>query len=212
MNPKFDASAIEVRRRGGVPDTGKPTDKPSRLNLLQLPRRDPYITIDVERAYREAGCHICRRPIAKGDTRLAIDVALLELREDKFGRERDVERYYVHASCVIEALEGRDPRPFEACWDCGHAIGSYDDAFAVFTTHRFGYARLCETCAAKPRWAGCSHCNVMFPHWMVSFTREDVRLCDWCSEKTGEETRRVAVARKSDFQQLRKEILEEGVY
>lgn len=214
MAPKFDVSAIEQHRRQFDGERGAPPapGKPGRMNLLQLPRRDPYLNVDVERAFRESGCHICRRPIAKGDIRLAIDVALAEAREDKFGHERDTERYYVHASCVIEALQGKDPRPFDACWDCAKALDDADDTFAAFTTHRFGYARLCWECANKPRWAGCAHCSVLFPHWMVSYTRDNVRLCDWCSENTGEETRRVVASRKSEFAQLKEEILKDGVY
>jgi len=198
-----DLSAVShqpARGRGGA-------TRP--LPLLTLPKRDPILEITAQKAFRVAGCHICTHPIAKGDARLRIVLQLPEARVTR-GRERNAETYYVHAQCVLDGLSGLDRRPANSCWECGQAVDGF--AEACFTTSQFAFGQLCDDCAKAPRWTACQHCGVNFPHWMVSYTRDDMLFCDGCSMRTGNETRRIVEQKKKEFEDFRQELLEHGPF
>jgi hypothetical protein len=47
---------------------------------------------------------------------------------------------------------------------------------------------------------------------MVSYTREDIELCDWCAQRTGNETRNIVEKRKAEFETVRRELIAKGPY
>lgn len=114
--------------------------------------------------------------------------------------------------------------------------------FSVFTTSKFAAARLCGDCFRKPKWGQCQGCHVVFPHWMVSEVVDDleakaaeaakkaaffdadpafiispytpgvVMVCPTCATRAGVRTRATVEAEKAEFDELRKRIIDEGMF
>lgn len=207
----------------------------------------PTVRIFVEFAKGVAGCCFCDAPIPKETTRFCLAVTLPVPITTRSGRQRTIEKYYAHSGCMGGLLGNEVKRNKHTCWDCGapppepdeNYAGPHFHPYAVFTSSKFAAARLCSTCAKKPKWRRCQGCHVHYPLWMVDEVVDDLEVrwtdmladirdddvilypnndgkpvfvCEHCAARANVRTRKVADAEKADYEETRRRILEEGIF
>lgn len=138
-------------------------------------------------------------------------------------------------SCYDCGFE-REPEPEERS-DGGATFTQADRLWTnwCFTTSKFAPAPLCDRCVDKPKWAQCPVCTIWFPPYMIHTVAgddEDMspdwtqldnprrqvhmeaggRACGPCCARWGWVTIDEAASAKDEFDRLRQEILEKGVF
>lgn len=197
----------------------------------------PVVTGNVALGKQAAGCVICSTPIPPGTSRLELRVSLRYPVTMPTGKRRLTEKYFVHPGCITDRVRPEVVRAGMDCYDCGAQPPVNPETgfhlrftYRVFTVSKFAPAPLCQTCSQKPKWGQCDHCTVWFPHWMVSevttpvevdrdlvrfaglTTRFEGQLCTFCAERYHVPTVQSDQQAKADFEKLRKEIAEHGVF
>lgn len=147
--------------------------------------------------------------------------------------------YYIHPGCITDRIKPEVVRFAADCYDCGALPPGTETArsweehpWRCFTVSKFAPGRLCEGCAKKPRWRLCRTCSVQFPHWMISrvvgrplvegspFSQppsegqvdDGTDVCTFCAQRFGLVTEEEAAEQQAQYDQLRKEILQQGVF
>jgi len=199
--------------------------------------QEPVVTIDIRWGKAPAGCLICDQPIPKETTRIEFWVLLRE--PVKMGdKERRHERYFAHPGCLTEKVRPEILRSRMSCYDCGReppqasGVGLIHWGSRCYTVSKFASAPICGDCTEKPRWKMCDACVVYFPHWMISETaesrdyvppahlsqyadlavREHQNICEFCAKRLRIPTVDQAEDAKQEFERLRREIAEQGIW
>lgn len=229
-----------VKERAGKP-----------VPLIALPRgrssnstewAPKVVEIHLQIGAKPAGCLVCNRPIPPHTTRVAIVVRFPTAwlgSEEPAQNELTTQTNYMHPACMVKRIKPEVVRSGFDCYDCAALPPKADDGrwmehpLRCFTVSKFAPARLCETCAKKPRWRMCCLCYVYFPQWMVSrvagqptrppsvdmhpFDAEpDIEngtdVCEFCARRHRLVTEEEAAEKATEFERLRREILAEGVF
>lgn len=147
------------------PKTG-PEDEVRRNPVLALPM-SRSTRFYVEKAKRTTDCRICRLPIKVRRKRVRIEMNRLNPHQLKNGGMIFKTIWFTHVGCMKSLFGGEaGSRRFD-CFACGrpaevagkttrHRIAGHAWSIVSFSS---SYGRLCEDCAASPRWAECGSCR-----------------------------------------------------
>lgn len=193
----------------------------------------PTLILDVELAKGVAGCAVCDKPITKGTSRLKLDVKLDVPLDDKRGRARTHETFFMHPGCITDRIKPEVIRHGFDCYDCG-AIPEEGLRWAAyaFTVSRFSPAPICTICAQKPKWVRCQVCNIFYPPWMLQTVDGPVptdddgmsfmnlgavdlnveHTCEYCARRHGIRTVEAVESELEKFERLKAEIAEHGIF
>lgn len=182
----------------------------SRTPLVKLPfDGNPRVELYVDQTSAVAVCLLCKEVIATNSTRFSLKVKLG--RKDKFLWQT----YSIHTGCLATSLNNEVPRTEAECWDCKEELERTTPYLRCFISQEVPAGRICYDCAGNARWANCAGCLTVVPSWMAhaATLKDDKRFfCDYCVEYYNVCTDSQREEQRKDFERLRQEIKEKGIY
>lgn len=148
----------------------------------------------IEKAKRTTDCRICKTPIKVGRKRVRIVISRMNPHELRNGGRIFKTVWFVHVGCMKDLFGGTGSSHRLSCIGCGkkarlssptrpHGINNF--AYGI-VSYSSSYGRLCDDCAASPRWTQCEGCSAYAATRFVqkvSMVKDEgsVRnMCRWC--------------------------------